>query len=100
SMTRVAAVFPRQGNADQLFDVAQVGHFLSTGAKRDGNAVGAGARGAADAMDVGFGDVGKIEVYHVADAIDVDATRGNIGGNQGADLAGTECRQHAFAMVL
>src|SRR6266480_5344018 len=43
AMTRRAAVFPGQCDADQLFDIAQKRHFLSR-AKRDGDAVGAGAR--------------------------------------------------------
>src|SRR5258708_5687457 len=98
-MTRGAAVLPRQRNTDQLFDVAQVSYFLS-GTQRDRDAVGAGPRGATDAMDIGLGYVGKIEIHHMADAIDVDAARGNIGGHQGADLAGAKRRQHALAMVL
>src|SRR5882757_9002892 len=32
AMTRGAAIFPRQRNADQFFDVAQIAHFLSSGA--------------------------------------------------------------------
>ncbi|MGP8124174.1 MAG: hypothetical protein ACLP8B_27100, partial [Xanthobacteraceae bacterium] len=47
-VTRGAAVFARQRLADQLFDVAQIRVFLA-GTQRDGDAVGAGARGAADA---------------------------------------------------
>src|ERR1700754_2421019 len=58
AMTRRAAVFPRQGDADQFFDVTQIAHFLGARDQRDRDAVGAGTRGAADAMDVGFGNVG------------------------------------------
>src|SRR5258708_6833041 len=43
-----AAVFPRQGNADQFFDIPQVSDLLS-GDQRDRDAISAGARGAADA---------------------------------------------------
>src|SRR5258708_3232202 len=99
AMTRRAAVFSGQGDADQLFDIAQKRHFFSR-AKRDRDAVRAGARGAADAMDIGLGHVGKIEIHYMADAIDVDAAGGNVGGDQGADLAGTECRQHPLAVIL
>ena len=36
----------------------------------------------------------------MADAVDVDAAGGNVGGDQRADLAGAECRQHPLAVVL
>src|ERR1035437_3949977 len=99
AMARRAAVFFGQGDADQLFDIAQKGHFLSR-AKRDRDALRAGARGAADAMDIGLGNVGEIEVHHMTDAVDVDAAGGNVGGDQGADLAGAECPLHPLAMIL
>src|SRR5216683_3506079 len=64
AMSRRAAVFSGQGDADQLFDIAQKRHSIPR-AERDRDAVRAGARGAADAMDVGLGHVGKIEVHHM-----------------------------------
>src|SRR5262249_54022206 len=51
---RGAAVFARQIDADQPLDVAQIAHLLGAGDQRDRNALGAGARGAADAVDIGF----------------------------------------------
>src|SRR5215469_1879611 len=42
-----------------LFNVAQKA-LLGVVAKRDGDAIGAGARGATDAMDVAFGHVGQL----------------------------------------
>src|SRR5437588_12929542 len=48
-----AAVFARQRDADQPLDVAQIAHFLRSRDQRDGDAFGAGARGAADAVDIG-----------------------------------------------
>src|SRR6202040_1616529 len=99
AMTRGAAVFPRQRDADQFLDVAQIRDLL-TGAERDRHAVSAGPRGAADAVDVGLGNVGQIEIHHMADAVDIDAAGGDIGSDQRADLAGAECRQHPLAMVL
>src|SRR5580704_10677526 len=48
AMTRRAAILARQRDADQLFDVAQIAHFLGACDQRDRNALGAGARGAAD----------------------------------------------------
>src|SRR4029079_968193 len=78
-----AAVLGRDRHADQLFDVAQICRLLMV-AKRDGDAIGASARGAADAMDVGFRDVRQVVVDDVAHAINVDAARGNVGRNQSA----------------
>ena len=84
AVTWRAAVFPWQGDADQLFDVAQIPHILAAGDQRDRNALGAGARGATDAVDISFGDVGKIEIHHMADAVDIDAAGGDVGGDQDA----------------
>ena len=72
AMARRTPIFFRQGDADQLFDVAQIGQFLSACDQRDRDAFGAGARGSADTMDIGFGDVGEIEIHHMRDAVDVD----------------------------
>src|SRR5581483_2106983 len=47
-MSRCAAIFLRQGDADQLFDIAQEAEFLATGHQRNGGAVRAGAGGSAD----------------------------------------------------
>src|SRR6202453_2203092 len=99
AMTRRAAVFTGQCDADQLFDVAQIRDLLA-GAERDCHTVRAGARGAADTVDIGLGYVGQIEIHHMADAVDIDAAGGDVGCDQGADLAGAECRQHPLAMIL
>ncbi len=53
------AVLPRQRNADQPLDVAQIAHLLGAGDQRDGDALGAGTRGAADAVDIGLGTLGR-----------------------------------------
>src|SRR6516162_2285538 len=47
------AVFPGKRDADQPFDIAEIAHLLGARDQRDRNSVGAGARGAADAMDIG-----------------------------------------------
>ena len=99
-MSRRAAILFRQGNADQLFDVAQIAEFLAARHQRNRGAVSAGARGAADAVNVGFRHVGQVEVDDMADTVDVDAAGRDIGCDQRADVAGAECRQHALAMVL
>src|SRR5690242_21277246 len=49
-----------------------------------------GARGAADAMDIGLGHVRQIEIHDMADAVDVDAAGSDVGGDERADLAGTD----------
>src|SRR6185437_903892 len=67
ALPRRAAIFPGKGHADQLFDIAEIAHLLGAGNQRDRCAIGAGARGAADAMDISLGNVRKIEVDDVAD---------------------------------
>src|SRR4051812_18229790 len=92
-----ATVFPGKSNADQLFDVAQIRHFLA-GAKRDCNAFTSGAGRAANAVDIGLRDVRQVEIHHMGDAIDVDAAGGNVGSHQRTDLAGAELGQRALAV--
>src|SRR5207245_2782592 len=84
-----APVGRRDRHANQLLDVAQERPLLAV-AERDRDARGAGARGAADAVHVAFRDVGQIVIDHVADALDVDAARRDVGGDQRAHLAGAE----------
>ena len=84
---------------DQLLDRPQIGHLIGAD-QRDRGAGRAGARGAADAVHIGLGLVGQIEVDDVADAVDVDAARRDVGRHQGADLAGAELAEHALALVL
>ena len=97
---RRAAVFARQRDADQPFDVAQIRHLLGARDQRDRDALGAGARGAADAVDIGLGHVRQVEIDDMADAVDVDAAGGDVGGDQGADFAGAERGERALAVVL
>src|SRR6185437_9606763 len=59
-----AAVGGGDRHADQPFDIAQERRFLVI-AERDRHAGRAGARGAADAVDVGFGDVRQIVIEYV-----------------------------------
>ena len=53
-------------------------------------AAGLRARGAADAMHVILGHMGHVEVDHVADLGDVDATRRDVGGDEDAMFAAAE----------
>ncbi len=96
----VAATIERENaHARQALDRAQ-GIALRGVAERDRLAALAGARGAADAVDIGLGDVGQLEIDDMADVVDVDAARGDVGRHHGAGLAGAERRQGALALAL
>src|SRR5688500_3532406 len=85
--------------ADQLLDVAQKRPLLDI-AERDRHAVGASARGAADAVDIALRHVRQLEVDDVADAVDIDAAGGDVGGDQDPDLALAEAQQRPLALAL
>ena len=74
----------RNGDSDELLDLAQKRHFLGV-AQRDRHACGAGARRSADAVHIGFRHVRQIEIDDVADAVDIDAARRNVGGDERPD---------------
>ena len=94
-----APICRRDRDADQPLDVAEVGTLFVI-AERDGNALGPGTRGTPDAVDIALGDIRQVVVHHVADAVDIDAAGGNIGGNERAQLAVAESREHALALIL
>ena len=85
--------------AGQLLDVLQV-RTLVVRAESDGDAARTRARGAADAVDVLFRDVGQFEVDDVADARHVDAARRDVGCDQHLGLAVLELTQRALALAL
>ena len=85
--------------ADGLLDVAQE-RALFRIAERDGDAVIAGARGAADAVDVALRLVRQVEIDDMGDAVDVDAAGGDVGRHQHADLAVAEILERLLAGVL
>src|ERR1044072_1002922 len=62
-----ASLGDRKLDLDQLLDVAQERHLLVV-AERDGDAVRAGARGAANAVHVALRNVRQVVVDDVADA--------------------------------
>src|SRR3546814_18348846 len=72
---------PRSTRTDTLFPYTTL--FLSI-AERDGDALGAGARGAADAVDVALRLVRQFVVDDVGDPWHVDAARGHVGRHQPA----------------
>src|SRR5262249_22065242 len=94
-----APICRRDRHADQAFDVAGISPLLVI-AKRNRDAVGTRACGTANAVNVALRNVGQVVVDHVADAIDVDPACGNVGGNQRTQLAVTEGRKYALALVL
>src|SRR3546814_18070757 len=52
--------------------------------------LGARAPGAADAVDVIVGMPGRVEIEDVADALDVEPARGDVGGDEDVDLTALE----------
>ena len=69
-------------------------------AEGNGDAVRAGARGAADAVDVLLRHVRQVEVDDVGDVVDVDAARGDFGGDENARLALLEAIERTGALAL
>src|SRR3546814_13766035 len=73
-------------------DVAHRGALIG-GDEADRLALGAGARGAADAVDILFGNVRNFEVDHMADARHIDTARVAVGRDERLDLARAEARK-------
>src|SRR5258708_14819662 len=68
--------------------------------ERERFAGGAGRPGASDAMPVILGHVRRVEVDDVRELLDVEAARGDIGGDQDLHLAGLEVLEGANARAL
>ena len=75
--------------SDGPLDVAQQ-RALLLGAEREGAPLASGAPRAADAVDVGLGNLRQVVVDHQRQLRDVDASRGDVGGNQHVQLARLE----------
>ena len=95
----VAAVDRGYLLARDLLDVLQQLHLVA-GDEADGGAVLARAGRAADAVDIGLRHIGQLEVHHVGDLVHVDAARGDVGGDQDAQLAVLERLKRALALRL
>ena len=80
-------------------DAADVGLLLGQD-ERDPGAAAAGAAGAADAVRVGVGLLGRVEVDHVRDVVDVEPARGDVGRDERAHLARVEARERPLALRL
>ena len=93
------ALAQRHAQADQPLDVAEP-TALFVAAKRDGFALGAGARRSADAVDIGLWDVRDVEVDDVAHALDIDPARRDVGRDEQPRLARPESTERPLARVL
>ena len=85
--------------ADVGLDIGQRDRVLLA-TEADGVAVGAGARGAADAVHVVGRILRQVEIEHVADIGNVQAARGDVGGDQHRELALVELAQEAQPLGL
>src|SRR5690606_31263136 len=83
----------------QLLDRRQRGGVVLAG-EADRGALGAGAAGPADTVHVILRIIRQGVVDHMADAVDVNTTAGDIGGNQYPQLAFAEVLQGAYPLVL
>ena len=83
----------------QAFDVAQQA-MLVDAHQRHGVARAAGAAGAADAVHVVLRHVWQLEVHHVRQLVDVEAARGDVGGDQHVELHALEVGQRPRARAL
>src|SRR5204863_8647313 len=82
----VGHLLKRDVLADQLLDR---GDRLAVFGRRQGQraAGSAGAPGAADAVDVILGVVWHVEIEDVAEALDIEAARRNVAGDEQPDRA-------------
>ena len=69
--------------ADDFLNARQIGAFLWV-AERDRHSRGPSSRGAADAVNVAFRLVRKIEVDYMGDAVHIDTTGSDVCSHQGA----------------
>src|SRR6185369_7892693 len=67
--------------------------FLVQAHQADGGAVVAGPAGAADPVHIVFRHVRDFVIHHVRQVVDVDAARGDVGGDQCADVSALETGQ-------
>jgi hypothetical protein len=83
----------------ETLDLLDLAKILAIG-QTDGHAVATGTTRAADAVHVIFGLLGQIKVDDVADALHIDAARGDVGGNQHLDTTTTQGVERAVALTL
>src|SRR3546814_237557 len=83
----------------QPLDVAQEWAFV-IGAEAERDPACAGAGGTADPVDILLGHVRQLVVDDMADGIDVDAARGDVGRDQHLDCARFQVGERALALRL
>ena len=86
--------------ADEQMDAVQEGLVVKAD-EGDAFALASSAAGAADGVhvDLGFG-FGEVEVDDVRDAVDVEAARRDVGGDETLDAAGVEVGPPPVALFL
>lgn len=89
----------RNGLPGEFLDVPQIRPFIAR-TERNRNTAGARTSRAADAVDVAFGLVRKVEVHDMGDVGHVDTACSDIGRDQHPDLAVAEPLEGAFALRL
>src|SRR5262249_43086751 len=87
----------RNRHADQFLDITQERYLLGV-AEGDGDTLRSGSRSAAYAVHISFRHIRKVEIDHVADAIDIDPARGDVCGNKRAHRAFAKASQGAIAL--
>ena len=89
----------RHGLADLTLDVAQECTLLVI-AECDRRSRRPGASRAPDAVNIGFGHMRQVVIDDMADAVDIDPARRDVGRNQRCDLARLEPGERALALNL
>jgi hypothetical protein len=85
--------------AEGLFDVVDACHLVAAD-QAESPACLVDAPGAADAMDMDLGVRRDIDVDHRLQLVDVEAARGDVGGDQHRAAAVGELHQHLVAFAL
>src|SRR5688500_443825 len=68
--------------------------------QRDGFTFGAGSAGTANAMYIVFGDVRQVVIDDVGQGFDIEAPRGDVGGDQDTELVVFEALERPCPVVL
>ncbi len=89
----------RDDLSDKPLDIDEVGALILL-AEGDRPARSASASSAADAVNIGLGDVGSIEVDDVRDILDVDPSGSDVRGHQHPHLAPLEPIERSLSSTL
>ena len=85
--------------SDEPLDRGQLGALFRR-SQRDRFPALSGSGGTPNAVHVVLGDIGQIEIDHVADAVDIEPAGSDVGGDKGVDLTGAEVGQRPGAGIL